>query len=267
MKIDLLLTALKDYSNCRIHLAKTAGGSRPLEVLARNDSGWKNWQKYKGGGRERFPEKHIITFAQISGNKFLFGGIFEITDRSGEEYDVELLDVHKDLIGRLVIEYSGDNKRGTAFTYDYIINNSKICELYPTRYRGEVFDSISVINHEYCSLETIVKNELPDWKTALSKVKGVYLLTDQNTGKHYVGSAYGNDGIWGRWSQYIYNYNGGNKELVQLTCEHGEEYFKNNFKFTVLETVGSSATDEEIIQKESLWKEKLMSKSFGYNAN
>lgn len=267
MKIDLWLERLKDYSDCRIHLAKTAGGSRPLEVLARSDEEWKNWQKYKSGGRDRFPAKYIITFAQISGDKFLFGGIFEVIGRNSEEYEVELLDVHKPLIGRLVIEYSGDNKRGTVFKYDYIINNSKICELYPTRYRGEVFGSISAINHEYSSLETIVKNELSDWKTALSKVKGIYLLTDQKTGKHYVGSAYGNDGIWGRWSQYIYNYNGGNKELVQLTGEYGEEYFKNNFKFTVLETVGSSTTDEEIIQKESLWKEKLMSKSFGYNAN
>jgi hypothetical protein len=266
MKTELLLTKLKELGDYRVHLAKPTGNLRPLEVLARSEEEWQGWQEHRDK-RNRFPTKYIVSFAQTSGNRFLFGGIFEILERFENSYGVQLLDYHDELIGRLVIEFSGDNKRGTIFTPSYFIDNSKIAEIYPTRYRGEVFDSINAINHDYYSLETIVKNDLTDWKSALSKVKGIYLLTDQNTGKHYVGSAYGYDGIWGRWSQYIYNYNGGNKELVQLTGEHGEEYFKNNFKFTVLETVGSSATDEEIIQKESLWKEKLMSKSFGYNAN
>ncbi len=268
MKLDLIFNNLGDYENYRVHLAKMEpNGYKPIEVLARSDEEWKEWQLYKGNSKERFTKDYIISFAQISGDKFLFGGIFKILDRTKELYEVELMRNYSELIGRVVINYSGDNKRGTAFTLDYIIENSEIIAIYQMRYRGELFKSIENINHSYYSMETILKNELSDWKTALSKVKGVYLLSDTLTGKHYVGSATGNNGFWGRWSEYIYGLHGNNKELIELVNTNGEEYFKNNFKFSILETVGSGISDDEIIKKENIWKEKLLSRTFGYNSN
>jgi len=83
----------------------------------------------------------------------------------------------------------------------------------------------------------VIKNELNDWKVALSSVYGVYLLTDKNTGKHYVGSAYGSQGsqgIWGRWSDYIYGCHGNNKELKEPYTIQSREYFEEHFKFTIL---------------------------------
>lgn len=52
-----------------------------------------------------------------------------------------------------------------------------------------------------------------DWKTALANQKGVYLITDSLNGKEYVGSATGENMIWGRWKDYIAN---GNIELKSL---------------------------------------------------
>ena len=270
MEIDLLLTKLKELEEnggYRAHLAKPAGCSKPLEVFARSNEEWKEWQKYRGNSKERFPARYIVSFAQVSGNKFLFGGIFEIIDRSGEVYEVELVKHHEELIGRLVIEFLGDNKRGTVFKPYYLTENAVISEVYPVRYRGEVFTSIFSINHDYYTMETIFKNDLLDWKGALSKVKGIYLLTDKMTGKHYVGSAYGEGGIWSRWSNYIHGYHGGNKELRELVDKFEDTYFKENFKFSVLEVAGSAVTEEEIIKLESLWKEKLLTRDFGYNSN
>ncbi len=34
----------------------------------------------------------------------------------------------------------------------------------------------------------------------VSSVNGVYLILDTRTGNQYIGSAYGNDGIWQKWS-------------------------------------------------------------------
>ena len=51
------------------------------------------------------------------------------------------------------------------------------------------------------------------WKTALANQKGVYLITDSSNGKKYVGSATGENMIWGRWKDYIAN---GNIELKSL---------------------------------------------------
>lgn len=276
MKIDLLLTKLKeleDHGGYRFHLAKPLWEQNfkhcPLQDLARGDEVWKGWQYWKKGEKftDRFPKKYVVSFAQISGDRFLFGGIFEVVKRYDDHYDVELKNHHKNLIGRLVVKCQNGTGRSTTFTPKRILERLTMTEIYPTRYTGERFQSINTINHDFYTLETIFKNELADWKTALSKVKGIYLLTDKSTGKHYIGSAYGDNGIWGRWSNYIWGYHGGNKQLVNLVKNLGEDYFKKNFKFTVLETMGSSVTDDEIVQRESLWKNKLMSKDFGYNSN
>lgn len=268
MEFQRIFNNLLDTDNYRVHLAKQAGATKPLDVLTRSDEEWASWQKYKERSNgERFPREYVISFAQINGDKFVFGGIFRITDRSKQEYDVELTEEYKELIGRVVIKYTGDNKRGTVFTLDYILNNVTILEVYPKRYMGETFVSLDDINHAYSSLEVIFKNELLDWKIALSNAKGIYLLTDKATGKQYIGSAYGENGFWGRWSHYIYGLHGDNKELKKLVENEGEDYYRNNFHFTILEVVGSYLTDDEIIKKESKWKEKLFTREFGYNAN
>jgi len=268
MKFETVFNNLKEYGNYKVHLAKKAGIVEPLEVLARNNGEWMYWHN-TFNVRNRFSRDYVISFAHISGNRFLFGGIVKIKSRNWEDqtYEPELTEEYKELIGRLVIEYTGKNKRGTAFILENIINDFKVVELYPKRYTGEYFKSISAICHSYEKMKTIFDNDLNDWKTALSSVKGIYLLTDTKTGKLYVGSAYGDNGIWGRWSNYIYGFTGGNKGLVELLKKEGQEYFEENFQFSVLEIVGSTVSDDEIIQKENLWKDKLKTREYGYNKN
>ena len=266
MKLDSILREVTD-KQFRFHLAKQEPyGTRPIDVLARSETEWLSWQIYKGSKKERFTKDKVISFAQISGSKFLFGGIFNITSREGKEYEVEYSSEHKDLIGRLVIKYSGANTRGTVFTPSYIFKHSIISSIYEYKYQGEPFHSYDEVNHDFEQIEIVIKNELNDWKTALSNVCGVYLLTDKLTGKHYVGSAYGIGGIWSRWSNYVYNCHGGNKELIELCKDNSTEYFKKHFKFTILEILPISKTPEEVIHREVMWKKKLLSIQFGYNA-
>ncbi|WP_141770140.1 GIY-YIG nuclease family protein [Bacillus massilinigeriensis] len=94
---------------------------------------------------------------------------------------------------------------------------------------------------------------MQDWKTALENVKGVYVIFDKKTGKKYVGSAYGESGIWSRWEQYISNGHGGNKELVKLMNDKGHDYAKENYKFTLLEYHPMFTPDEKIIFRENFW--------------
>lgn len=267
MKLETIFQDLNDDNCYRFHLAKQElGGTRPIDVLARSESEWLGWQVYRGTQKERFINDKIVSFAQISGNKFLFGGIFDIISRESEEYEVQYSNQYNELIGRLVIDYIGDNTRGTVFTPSYIFSNSKISCIYEYKYQGEPFYSYDDINHEFEQLDTIFRNQLNDWKVALSNVFGVYLLTDKLTGKHYVGSAYGSGGIWGRWSDYIFGFHGNNKELKELYEFHSEKYFKENFKFTILEIMPTTKTPDEVIQRESMWKRKLLSIKFGYNS-
>jgi hypothetical protein len=62
-------------------------------------------------------------------------------------------------------------------------------------------------------------------------VKGVYLIVDKKNGKMYVGSAYGDLGIWSRWSCYIGTGHGWNDELTKLIKDNGIQYARDNFQF------------------------------------
>ena len=115
-------------------------------------------------------------------------------------------------------------------------------------------------------MKTIIEREEPSWKTALSSVKGVYIITDKSNGKIYVGSAYGESSFWSRWSLYARNGHGGNKELKRIIREKGLKY-ASNFQFSILEVRSNITDDEEIIKREAYWKNVLKSREFGYNEN
>ena len=110
-----------------------------------------------------------------------------------------------------------------------------------------------------CSLHEI--DTLPaTWLEALRTSRGVYLLVDRETGAQYVGSASGEDGFIGRWRGYA-NGHGGNAAMRDLA------YGPDRYRVWVLETVGSSATYQDVCDLESLWKEKLGSRAKGLNRN
>ena len=119
---------------------------------------------------------------------------------------------------------------------------------------------------EFDKLREIVNS--PDsnreWHTALSVVAGVYLIVDTETGNQYVGSAYGKNGIMGRWTRYSKDGHGGNAKIQELLSKRGSEYAAN-FSFTILQTVSTSLPRREVIARENTWKDKLGSRVFGLN--
>jgi len=88
-----------------------------------------------------------------------------------------------------------------------------------------------------------------DYRSALESANGVYCLTDTKTGKLYIGSAYGENGIAQRRSNYIDTKTGGNKDLVVLFKKEGESYFEENFEFTLIEYFGMNTDAERIIKR------------------
>lgn len=104
-----------------------------------------------------------------------------------------------------------------------------------------------------------------DWQTALSSVGGVYIITNA-AGEHYVGSASGREGFWIRWRSYAETGHGGNRLLKQRLGTDPVNASRN-FGFAILETADSSATREEVIQREAHWKRVLGSRAFGLNLN
>ena len=120
----------------------------------------------------------------------------------------------------------------------------------------------------YGELKEVVENEAGDyalWQAALSAVNAVYLIVDTQLGRQYVGSAYGKDGLLGRWHIYVDSLHGHNKLMKELICAHPERY--KYFQFSILQILPKTVTDDEVIHIESLWKQKLRTIEFGMNDN
>jgi hypothetical protein len=95
-----------------------------------------------------------------------------------------------------------------------------------------------------------LENIYPSWQRRLEEAKGIYLLTFDD-GTQYVGSATGQDGFWQRWQNYLANGHGGNKVLIR------DRRDARTAMVSILEVSGSADTDQDIINREMIWKQKL----------
>jgi len=185
-------------------------------------------------------------------------------------YKVDLAENGVSMIGRLVIHWVKD-ARAKGRKPESMLDNMRVSEILPETYAGEDFPGYANINHSYMILEKLWQDSKPDWQTALTHCQGVYLITDVRTGMRYVGSAYGDEGIWSRWGDYFDSGgHGGNKLLKKLLAgkKSGEDYARDNFQLSLLEQASSRDSEQYIIQRESFWKEVLLSRGkYGLNEN
>jgi hypothetical protein len=97
------------------------------------------------------------------------------------------------------------------------------------------------------------------WRNILESVNGVYLLICPETGKQYVGGAFGERGFWARWEDYVSSGHGGNIRMKDLP--------NRDYQIRVLEVASSSAGPEQISAMETRWKKTLLTREFGLNKN
>ena len=97
-------------------------------------------------------------------------------------------------------------------------------------------------------------------KSRLSQWRAIYYIFDTSDGKGYVGSAYGENNLLGRWLDYADCGHGGNA-LLRLRNPH-------NFRFTILERVSPDMKERDVISLESSWKQRLHTQQpYGLNEN
>jgi hypothetical protein len=260
----------KYLDDCKVHAARTNGVEQPLDVFLRDPQEWQTWNAWRGH-KDDFNRAYICSFIQFypEENTWIFGGFFKVDGRRSEPnslgYDISPIEEGIKLIGRL--KMVGKVPRGRSFLPDTFFPLVEFSEILKRPYGGEVFRGFENCSLEFRMLEILVKNSRADWKTALENINGIYVIADRKTGKKYVGSAYGASGIWSRWSQYAADGHGWNKELVGLAQADGIEYARENFRFTLLESWPFQTDKNIVLSRESHWKEALLTRSHGYNAN
>lgn len=216
---------------------------------------------------------HLAAFIVDPAGECIFVGLFEIGQeqpfrRSTEwlaipmddlqsnvvRYDLRHNPAMLDLEGRLVIDWG---KGARAWAQRAGNGDKPVIEIkrhvVETEWPG--FEQVEVFDYEINSLSA-------NWITRLSSVKGIYLLLCSQSGQQYIGTAFGSDGFYGRWLAYTNGGHGGNAELIARSKQTNAP-----MKLSILEVLGSSATMDDALQAESLWKRKLGSRVFGLNAN
>lgn len=125
------------------------------------------------------------------------------------------------------------------------------------------FDGIGNASLVMAELRIALQDVL--WQQGLGAIAGVYLITDERSGRHYVGSASGGSGILQRWADYASTGHGGNIELVELLRESpGRE---SDLRLTLLEAMPLLTPRAQVIEREVFWKVALGSRKFGLNRN
>lgn len=185
----------------------------------------------------------------------------EMYDTVTVAYDMEEVEGFEDLRDRVVIDWGSSTR-----SWHQWLRPKRVIEVLPVGY-ASVFPGYLDFVLEFDELKKIVEHPEANriWHTMLRAVAGVYLITDMKTGKQYVGSAYGKEGILGRWRTYVATGHGGNALLRRLV--RGNLGYERNFRFTILRTLPTTLTDREVIQYERLYKSKLGSQAYGLNLN
>ena len=259
---------IEDLGKYKVHFAKWNQTSQPLDAFTKDRREWQRWQEYKAQ-RNDFNRELIFSLAHFyrEPSTWLFGGVFKVLKRHEDRYEVKLTDIGANFIGRLRL-HSPYNSRAVRVNMESQFEHFDVVEILREPFAGRPWPGYEGIDISFEEIETLVRNDRPDWKTALESMKGVYLITDTKTNKRYVGSARGESGIWSRWRSYVHTGHGGNVELKALVTNPNLNYCRANFRFALLEHRPFRTSDEHILEREAFWKVLLLTHGkMGLNRN
>lgn len=221
-------------------------------------------------------KKYLLFFLADSSTKSVLKGAYIVGDYiKRDEYNGNLLDFSKgylqlknlieldELVNRLEIDY--EFKQGWS---RYQFDEVTVSALYPKINVRKVpkFTSYENVYLNYEELKEVINNGYLDYKLPLKSINAIYMIVDKSTGKQYIGSAYGENGLYGRWETYINTEGTGNNVmLMELNAEDERHYI--NYTFHILRILPQSMSNEEIIKLESKYKEMYMTKVHGLNKN
>ncbi len=269
---DILQLSPVDIERTRVKLNVYNGKADPLDLYKADpeaiNTDWLLWHK----ARRYFRKGQIaLCLLDLGNDRWLLTTMkkiyreLDVKDEVG--YEATQIPLYAKYYGRLIVHFH-NNTRVIGRRLDSIMNDLKVLEILPVAYTGDEFPGYENIRLSWSQLSIIVSRPGTTWINALKNQKAVYLITDTNTGKLYVGSATAQNGmLLQRWKSYAGNGHGGNVKLKSIVSEKGFDYVKQYFQYSVLENYNAKMDDEYILRREAWWKETLCSRTHGYNGN
>ncbi|MEB3005829.1 GIY-YIG nuclease family protein [Capnocytophaga sp. G2] len=264
---DILNFSQEELKNTKIKFNLMFSGNwNPIEIFKNSDMKTLLEGQYWNYSKQKiFKEgQTTIGFIRIKDDLWLLFYIGKVTRDlnvfNGVGYEHEELSEYRKYFGRLIVKYKNTSQNLARHAIP-LIDECEVYEILPDIFDNDIFPGYDSVNLSWSDLSRVLAKD--SWKTALQNQKGVYLITDTSNGKMYVGSAYGERMLLGRWEDYAKTGNGGNKELKELSFDHIKQYFR----YSILDIFKSTIKDELIISRETWWKEVLLTRNFGYNKN
>lgn len=249
----------------KVHLAGWNGSADPLQVYFAG--GFEEWQSNQT--RRNFERDYVVSLIQLpERDRWLYVGTFFVRSvaegPAGVKYGLSREPLCDGFSGRLVVSFARPGRQPYLYG-ETCAPTMTVHEIRAEPLRLEEFPGFKKVDLAFSDLQLIVHRNTTSWRTALSNVAGVYLISDPQAGMLYVGSATGDGGIWGRWCAYT-NGHGRNRALEELVSKEGADRAAA-FRFSILEIADLHTSSAEILQREAHWKRVLLSRQHGYNRN
>ena len=265
---DLLNLSEDELKNTKVKFNQWNGETNPIDRYKENPEIINNeWFFWRNKDRYFKVGQIAICFLKLKEDMWLLTTIKNVTKEfnvtNGINYDGEEIKRFKPYFGRVIVKYHKSHAAQGVFA-NTIMNKCEVVQILPSLFDGDDFPGYDKVRLSYYQLETIIRRHKKDWIAALENQKAVYLITDTCTGKLYVGSAYGENGmLLQRWQNYVNSGHGGNIELQDFSFD----YIKKYFQYSILENYNSRVDKHIILERESWWKDTLRSREFGYNSH
>jgi hypothetical protein len=219
-------------------------GQEPTTATFAGISRIKGWEVLDYEGYQRFPGNKELLELGMSGR-----------DPDSPEclaFDLQPVEHYAEWIGRLVVTWPKPYQKWWRWGGSGVFKVQSIDE--QSRFVREMPDW-----HELVLTWAELQNLPATWQVALAHWRGVYLIYDVNRRAGYVGAAYGEQNILGRWRTYAGTGHGGNRELRLSDPQ--------NLRFSILQRTSPDLEPAEIIALEGSWKDRLHTREFGLNRN
>ena len=259
------LLKMNSLNRVKIRFIKSYESSNPLELFHGDRDQLFAWLLWNYRVKKSFKEGDtVIGLVRVDNDKWLLFDVCTIIKdlniHSGVGYERKAQCEFEKYIGRVIIQYK-NKSQNLIRNATSVMDECVVHQILSNEFNNDLFPGYENVNVSWKNLKRLINNNA--WKTALENQKGVYLLTDKSNGKMYVGAAYGENMIHGRWRAYVRTGHGGNVDLKKL----GFEYIKENFSYSILEIYKSTIDDNTILARENWWKSVLQTRIYGYNLN
>lgn len=225
---------------------------KPLDEYISDPVAFHN-KRFKFGKLDHRHDGIYFFFLELSSGLWLVTSCKKVTNGVISE-------VFEEYCGRLIVSFEKTNRSGNICLRRQI-DRMYVHSIIESTFSYLRFKSYNETRLAFSELKKIVNEKLDDWYNALKAVSAIYLISDKMGGA-YVGSASGDEGLWGRWSVYAngrFEGNGNDKGLIKR-INGDKDYADRNFTFSILEILRKGLTQNEVVARENWWKETLQTR-------